>query len=61
MRCCCVWLQGTKLNSRGVSVPNHVRLYSIAASRYGDTRDAKTTTLCVVRVVYTGAHVHCTV
>ncbi|KAF5842467.1 hypothetical protein DUNSADRAFT_7078, partial [Dunaliella salina] len=46
---------GTKVNSRGVSVPNHVRLYSIAASRYGDTRDGRTTTLCVVRVVYKDA------
>jgi len=46
---------GTKVNSRGVSVPNHVRLYSIAASRYGDSRDGRTTTLCVVRVVYKDA------
>lgn len=42
---------GTKTTSKG-EVPQHVRLYSIAASRYGDSRDGKTTTLCVVRVVY---------
>jgi ferredoxin--NADP+ reductase len=47
-------LQGTKLNSRGVEVPQHVRLYSIASSRYGDSGDGKTCTLCVVRVIYPG-------
>lgn len=53
---------GTKLNSRGVEVPQHVRLYSIASSRYGDSGDGKTCTLCVVRVIYpdpaTGETVH---
>eukprot|EP00878_Enallax_costatus_P003594 GHUV01003808.1.p1 GENE.GHUV01003808.1~~GHUV01003808.1.p1 ORF type:complete len:352 (+),score=82.06 GHUV01003808.1:1450-2505(+) len=44
---------GTKLNSRGVEVPQHVRLYSIASSRYGDSGDGQTCTLCVVRVIYT--------
>jgi len=29
-----------------------VRLYSIAASRYGDTFDGQTTTLCVRRATY---------
>lgn len=48
-------LQGTKINSRGQEVPQHVRLYSIASSRYGDSGDGKTCTLCVVRVIYPGA------
>lgn len=42
---------GTKLTSKG-EVPQHVRLYSIASSRYGDSRDGTTCTLCVVRVIY---------
>jgi len=32
--------------------PNSVRLYSIAASRYGDDMTGKTTTLCVRRATY---------
>lgn len=44
---------GTKINSRGKEVPHGVRLYSIAASRYGDSFDGQTTTLCVRRAVYT--------
>ncbi|KAF8058332.1 hypothetical protein HT031_005649 [Scenedesmus sp. PABB004] len=52
---------GTKVNSRGVEVPQHVRLYSIASGRYGDAGDGQTCTLCVVRVIYpdpvTGAEV----
>ena len=32
--------------------PNSVRLYSIAASRYGDDMLGKTTTLCVRRATY---------
>jgi len=32
--------------------PNTVRLYSIAASRYGDDMTGKTTTLCVRRATY---------
>lgn len=51
---CCNLLQGTKINSRGQEVPQHVRLYSIASSRYGDSGDGKTCTLCVVRVIYPG-------
>jgi len=43
---------GTKLNSKGKEVPHGVRLYSIAASRYGDAFDGQTTTLCVRRAVY---------
>merc|ERR1712224_551069 len=38
---------GTKTNSKGKEVPHGVRLYSIAASRYGDSFDGQTTTLCV--------------
>lgn len=43
---------GTKVNSKGQEVPETVRLYSIASSRYGDRHDGKTCTLCVVRVVW---------
>lgn len=43
---------GTKVNSRGKEVPHGTRLYSIAASRYGDEYDGKTTTLCVRRATY---------
>lgn len=43
---------GTKFNSKGKEVPHGVRLYSIAASRYGDSFDGQTTTLCVRRAVY---------
>lgn len=45
-------LQGTKINSRGKEMPHGTRLYSIAASRYGDSFDGKTTTLCVRRATY---------
>ena len=40
------------MNSKGKEVPHGVRLYSIAASRYGDYYDGKTTTLCVRRATY---------
>lgn len=43
---------GTKVNSKGKRVPHGTRLYSIAATRYGDTLDGNTTTLCVRRAVY---------
>lgn len=43
---------GTKVNSKGKEVPHGVRLYSIAASRYGDSFDGQSTTLCVRRAVY---------
>lgn len=43
---------GTKINSRGKEVPLGTRLYSIASSRYGDSFDGKTTTLCVRRATY---------
>lgn len=43
---------GTKVNSKGKEVPHGVRLYSIAASRYGDFFDGMTTTLCVRRATY---------
>ena len=46
------FLQGTKVNSRGKEMPHGTRLYSIAASRYGDKFDGKTTTLCVRRATY---------
>lgn len=44
--------QGIKVNSKGKEVPHGVRLYSIAASRYGDTFDGQTTSLCVRRATY---------
>jgi hypothetical protein len=40
------------VNSRGKEVPHGVRLYSIASSRYGDSFDGMTTTLCVRRATY---------
>eukprot|EP01025_Chloroclados_australasicus_P034098 TRINITY_DN3491_c1_g1_i1.p1 TRINITY_DN3491_c1_g1~~TRINITY_DN3491_c1_g1_i1.p1 ORF type:complete len:354 (-),score=51.95 TRINITY_DN3491_c1_g1_i1:449-1510(-) len=43
---------GTKINSRGKEVPHGTRLYSIASSRYGDSFDGNTTSLCVRRAVY---------
>ena len=43
---------GTKINSKGKEVRHGVRLYSIAASRYGDEFDGKTTSLCVRRATY---------
>merc|ERR1712100_451898 len=43
---------GTKVNSKGKEVPHGVRLYSIASSRYGDSFDGKTATLCVRRATY---------
>lgn len=43
---------GTKVNSKGKEVRHGVRLYSIAASRYGDEFDGKTTSLCVRRATY---------
>jgi ferredoxin--NADP+ reductase len=33
-------------------VPHGTRLYSIAATRYGDSFDGMTTSLCVKRAVY---------
>lgn len=43
---------GEKTNSRGKKVPHGTRLYSIAASRYGDQFDGKTTSLCVRRATF---------
>lgn len=43
---------GTKINSKGKEVPHGTRLYSIAATRYGDSFDGMTTSLCVRRAVY---------
>jgi hypothetical protein len=40
------------VNSKGKEVPHGVRLYSIAASRYGDNFDGQTTSLCVRRATY---------
>ena len=44
--------QGEKTNSRGKKMAHGTRLYSIAASRYGDTFDGKTTSLCVRRATF---------
>ncbi|KAL4549083.1 hypothetical protein Ndes2526B_g04131 [Nannochloris sp. 'desiccata'] len=43
---------GTKINSKGKEVPHGTRLYSIAATRYGDNFDGNTTSLCVRRATY---------
>ena len=43
---------GTKINSRGKEVPLGTRLYSIASTRYGDSFDGNTTSLCVRRATY---------
>ncbi|CAG9460638.1 unnamed protein product [Pedinophyceae sp. YPF-701] len=43
---------GTKVNSRGKEMPHGTRLYSIASTRYGDSFDGQTTTLCVRRALY---------
>ena len=40
------------MNSKGKEVAHGARLYSIAASRYGDNFDGKTTSLCVRRATY---------
>lgn len=47
-----VFTQGEKTNSRGKKVPHGTRLYSIAASRYGDQFDGQTTSLCVRRATF---------
>ncbi|XWS18017.1 hypothetical protein CRYUN_Cryun32bG0006000 [Craigia yunnanensis] len=39
-------------NPKKPGYPHNVRLYSIASSRYGDSFDGKTTSLCVRRAVY---------
>ena len=46
-------MQGFKINSKGKKMPMATRLYSIASTRYGDTFDGKTTSLCVRRAVFT--------
>ena len=43
-------LQGE--NPKKPGAPHNVRLYSIASTRYGDSFDGKTGTLCVRRAVY---------
>lgn len=40
------------MNARGKEMPHGVRLYSIGSSRYGDSYDGKTTSLCVRRATY---------
>ena len=45
-------VQGTKVNSKGKEMPHGTRLYSIAATRYGDTFDGNTTSLCVRRATF---------
>ncbi|XP_078162608.1 ferredoxin--NADP reductase, embryo isozyme, chloroplastic-like [Carex rostrata] len=39
-------------NPKKPGTPNNVRLYSIASTRYGDSFNGKTATLCVRRAVY---------
>merc|ERR1712174_160629 len=43
---------GTKVMPNGKEKPHAPRLYSIASSRYGDTYDGNTTSLCVRRATY---------
>lgn len=43
---------GTKVNSKGKEVPHGTRLYSIASTRYGDSFDGQTASLCVRRATY---------
>lgn len=43
---------GTKVNARGKEVKHGARLYSIASTRYGDTFDGNTASLCVRRATY---------
>merc|ERR1712241_806329 len=43
---------GTKVMPTGKEEPHAPRLYSIASSRYGDSYDGKTTSLCVRRATY---------
>ncbi|GMH33482.1 hypothetical protein BSKO_01316 [Bryopsis sp. KO-2023] len=43
---------GTKINKKGKEVPLGTRLYSIGSSRYGDSFDGNTTSLCVRRATY---------
>ena len=40
------------MNSKGKEVQHGARLYSIAATRYGDAYDGNTTSLCVRRATY---------
>lgn len=39
-------------NPKKPGAPNTVRLYSIASTRYGDSFDGRTASLCVRRAVY---------
>ncbi|CAA6661808.1 unnamed protein product [Spirodela intermedia] len=39
-------------NPKKPGMPNNVRLYSIASTRYGDSFDGRTASLCVRRAVY---------
>ncbi len=43
---------GTKINSKGKEVLHGTRLYSIASTRYGDSYDGQTASLCVRRATY---------
>jgi len=43
---------GVKIAPNGKEKPHAPRLYSIASSRYGDTFDGNTTSLCVRRATY---------
>lgn len=45
-----LFLQGE--NPKKPGSPQNVRLYSIASTRYGDSFDGKTASLCVRRAVY---------
>ena len=40
------------MNSKGKEMQHGTRLYSIAATRYGDSYDGNTTSLCVRRATF---------
>lgn len=48
--CIDLLLQGE--NPKKPGSPHNVRLYSIASTRYGDSFDGKTASLCVRRAIY---------
>ncbi|KDD75893.1 hypothetical protein H632_c449p0, partial [Helicosporidium sp. ATCC 50920] len=43
---------GSRLNSRGKTVPHATRLYSIASTRYGDRFDGRTASFCIRRATF---------
>lgn len=48
----CSILDSQGENPKKPGAPHNVRLYSIASTRYGDSFDGKTASLCVRRAIY---------